>query len=62
MDVKLTIACAALHCALHNKSAVERYEHELSRINGIKRDANRMYIPEKRGAVKTHNSPYVRYK
>lgn len=60
--MKLDIACAALHCAIHNKTAVERYEHELSRINGIKRDVNQVYIPENRGTVKTHNSPYVRYK
>lgn len=60
--IKMDVAIAAFSCAIRNKTAVERYEHELSRINGVKRDANRMYIPENRGTVKTHSSPYVRYK
>lgn len=60
--IKMDIAMTAFACALSNKSAVERYESELSRINGVKHDANHMYIPENRGTVKTHSSPYVHYK
>ena len=59
--IKLTIACAALNCAIHNEEAVSRYENALTRQNLARKECFRGYTVKPHSPAKSHMSTYIRY-
>lgn len=59
--VKLDIAFAAFNCAIHNETAVERYENALTRQNLARKECFKGYTVRPHSPAKSHMSTYVRY-
>lgn len=59
--IKLSIACAALNCAIHNETAVERYENALTRQNLARKESLSGYAVKTHTPARSHMSTYIRY-